>query len=386
MTRTKVVHIITKLELGGAQEITLFTVRNLPKDRYDLTLVSGSEGLLSPEARSIPGVEFKEVPELVREVSPLKDIIAFFKLYSIIREKVTSSPAYVLVHTHSSKAGILGRWAAWLAGARPIVHSIHGYGFHDYQKKIVRTAYIFLEKLTARVTDGYTADSQANIDKGKSMGLFRRAAARVVRCAIPVEFYAGHDPEAKLAHLGIPESAPVAVMVSCLKPQKAPEDFVRAAAKVLERVPDAHFIQAGDGELRDFVLAEARRLKIDDRYHLLGWRRDVRDIIHLSDVLVLTSLWEGLPRVIPQAMAAGKPVVCTAVDGSPEAVKDGVNGFLARPRDVDYIAEKVSLLLSDKALATKMGEAGRAMVGEFDEARMLGDLDALYDSLLKEAA
>jgi glycosyltransferase involved in cell wall biosynthesis len=152
---------------------------------------------------------------------------------------------------------------------------------------------------------------------------------------------------------------------------------------VLEKVPDAQFLHAGDGELRDAVLAEAERLGISGNFRLLGWRRDVREIIHLSDVLVLTSLWEGLPRVFPQAMAAGKPIVATAVDGAPEAVKDGVNGFLSKPHDVEYMAEKVALLLMDRPLAAGMGEAGRSMVHEFDEAESLVRVEALYDTLIR---
>jgi glycosyltransferase involved in cell wall biosynthesis len=385
VTRARVVHIITKLELGGAQEATICEVRNLPRERYDVTLVAGEPGLLTEAAKRLPRTEFIEVPELVREVSPVKDVLALVKLYGIIRERVKDTAGPVIVHTHSSKAGILGRWAAALAGASHVVHSIHGYGFNDYQRPLKRALFVQAEKLTARITDAFTADSMANIDRGRRYGLFRNAHAKVVRCAIPVDYFSASPGLLDKAGLGVPEDAPVVTMVSCLKAQKAPLDFVRVAARVIETMPDAHFLQVGDGELRDAVQGEAERLGIEKSYHLLGWRRDVREIIHLSDVMVLTSLWEGLPKVLPQAMAAGRPVVATAVDGTPEAIRDGVNGFLAKPHDVESMAQKVVVLLKDKGLAARMGEAGRAMVAEFDEARMLADLGVLYERLLGEA-
>ena len=384
MAKARVVHIITKLELGGAQEITLFQVKNLPRNKYDVTLITGVEGLLTPEARSIPDMDFIELPELVREVSPARDLAAGMKLRRIISDYVRRTPGGVLVHTHSSKAGIVGRVAAKMAGARSIVHSIHGFGFNDTQPWPVKGAFIGIERAVSMFTDGFTADSQDNIDRGRRLGIINGVPSVVVRCAIPVGFFAdgsGADRDS----LGIPPDAPVVTMVSCLKPQKAPVDFVRVAARVLKEVPSAVFLHAGDGELKGDVLAEAGRLGISGSFRLLGWRRDVREIIHASDVVVLTSLWEGLPRVFPQAMAAGKPIVATAVDGTPEAVKDGVNGFLAQPHDVEHMADRVALLLKDRPLAARMGEAGRSMVREFDEAESLARVEALYDTLLKEA-
>ena len=378
--RRKVVQIITKLDLGGAQEHVLFILRHLDRSLYEPVLITGTDGPLVDEARQIKDAKVYFLRDLVREISPVKDLRALVRMALLLRKE---RPA--LVHTNSSKAGILGRWAAKLADVPVIVHTVHGFGFNDDQKGMTNRVFVSLERVTSRVTTRFTAVAHDNVDKGVRKGIFSRDDAVVIRSGIDTAFFAepGTAPAAKRAELGIPEGAPVATMVSCLKQQKAPVDFVRVAARVLEQVPDAHFIQAGDGELREEVLAEAGRLGVSGRFHLLGWRRDVREIIHASDVIVLTSLWEGLPRVIPQAMAAGKPVVATAVDGTPEAVKDGVSGFLARPHDIDYMAGKVALLLSDKGLAAKMGSAGRELVAEFDEGRMLDDLSALYNKLLR---
>lgn len=380
--KVRVVHIITKLELGGAQEATLHTVGHLDRTKYDAALVTGEAGLLTPEARAMEDVEFVEVPELVREISPVKDALALFKLYGIIRGFVRRSPAGVIVHTHSSKAGILGRLAAWTAGARVVVHSIHGYGFNDFQDPLKRRMLVAAEWLVSRVTDGFTADSQSNIDRGRPMGFFDNAPAEVVYCAIPVSFFSEPPAVDVKKGLGIPADAPLVFMAACLKPQKAPVDFVRVAAEALKAVPDAYFIEAGDGELRGEVEAEMERLGVSGRVRLLGWRRDVRDLMHACDVFLLTSLWEGLPKVLPQAMAAGRPIVATAVDGTPEAVKDGVNGFLSRPHDISLMSEKLALLLKDRGLAARMGAAGAGMAAVFDESEMMRRVEGLYERLL----
>ena len=384
--KVPVIHIITRLELGGAQQNTLYTLKNLDRRRYIPVLVAGEGGPLMEEAGSIPGLRSFYVKELVREVSPFKDAAALLRLYRVIR-RVKAGAGSVIVHTHSSKAGILGRVAAYMAGVPVIVHTVHGFGFNDEQGRLKRRIFVSLEKAVSGLTTRFVAVARDNITKGVREGIFAEGDAVVIRSGIDVAFYG--TPPKDIAGvkrgLGLPEGAPIALMVSCLKPQKAPLDYVRVAARVLKDVPDGHFMLAGDGELKPFVEAEVERLGIGGRFHLLGWRRDVRDIIHACDVMVLTSLWEGLPKVLLQAMAAGRPVVATAVDGTPEAVKDGVNGFLARPHDVGYMAEKVALLLSDGGLARSMGEAGRDMVAGFDEDTMLKAIEALYDNLLKEA-
>lgn len=383
--KVRVIQVVTLLELGGAQQVALYTAGHLDRSCYDVTLVSGGPEQLSLEAREQAGTEFIEIPELVREVSPVNDLSAFIKLYEIIKRYVKATPTGVVVHTHSSKAGILGRFAARLAGAKVVVHTIHGFGFNDRQGWLKRGLFKTAERLASSAGDMVIAVADDNITKGVREGIFPRKSAVTIRCGIDTGYFSEPpaDIDAVKSGLGIPPVAPVVTMVSNLKPQKAPLDFVRVAGIVLKSAPDTHFVQAGDGELRDAMLAEADRLGVSGRLHMLGWRSDVRDIIYASDVVVLTSLWEGLPLVAPQAMAAGKPVVATAVDGTPEAVIDGVNGFLAAPHDIGRMAEKVALLLADKQLAARMGEAGRGMVTEFDQDEMVRRVEALYERLLE---
>lgn len=384
----KVIHVITKLELGGAQENTLYTLGHLHRGEFRGMLVTHPEGILADEAREAEGYEKVFLPALVREVKPLSDLKALVQLTRIFRREVRAARAgsggrAVVVHTHSSKAGILGRTAARLAGVPVVVHSIHGYGFHDRQSRLVRGFYIFLERLVARWTTHFIAVSQANIDLGLSLGLFRASDVTLIRSGIEIGAFRRTEEEraAARAALGLSPSDRVAGMVACLKPQKNPVDFVRLAALVSAQVPEAHFILAGDGLLRPEVEEAVRRSGLQERFHLLGWRRDIADVIASFDVLVLTSLWEGLPRVFPQAMAAGRPIVAYRVDGAPEAVADGVSGYLVDPGDFESAAARVVEILKDPALGAALGEAGAGMVHEFDARLMVRQQENLYRRL-----
>jgi glycosyltransferase involved in cell wall biosynthesis len=172
--------------------------------------------------------------------------------------------------------------------------------------------------------------------------------------------------------------------VTRLSPQKAPLDFVKAVARVAEQRPDVHFVVVGDGPLRTEVEARIVAAGLADRIHLTGLRRDVPDLLHSFDVFALTSLWEGLPRVLPQAMAAGLAVVATAVDGNAEAVEDGVSGLLTPPGDPQALAVALLRLLDNPVLAAEMGAAGRERSAEFGARKMVDDIAALYEALLAE--
>jgi glycosyltransferase involved in cell wall biosynthesis len=300
------------------------------------------------------------------------------------RERARGGPAALIVHTHSSKAGVLGRAAARLAGVPVVVHSIHGYPFHPRQRPAVRRAYVAAERLAARWTTHFIAVAQADIEEGVALGLFPRERATLVRSGIEIERFSGSglDRAAKLRKLGLDPSRPLAGMIGNCKPQKNPVDFVQVAARVAARVPGAQFLLAGDGPLRTAAEAEAARLGVCASLRFLGWRRDVDAIVPCLDVVVLTSLWEGLPRVIPQAMAAGRPVVAYRVDGVPEALADGVTGFAVEPGDVAGAADAVARLLLEPARAAALGAAGRERVAQFDADLMVRRQEELYGCLL----
>lgn len=376
--RCRVLHVITMLELGGAQQNTLHTVRHLDRERYDVALAVGPGGMLDDEARSIPNLTLNFVESLVREIAPARDVRAVAALVSLIREFRPD-----IVHTHSSKAGILGRLAAFLGGVPCVVHSVHGFGFTPAQRAPVRSAFVAVERLVAPLTTHFVAVSRANITEGVRRGLFARDDVTLIRSGFPLgEFLeAPRHRAAVRRELAIGDDELLVGGIACLKPQKDPLTFAAVAARVLDRVPRARFVLAGDGEMRGALEQRLSALGVADRVHLLGWRDDVPRLMHAMDVLLHTARWEGLPRVLPQAMAAGLPVVATAVDGAPEAIEDGVTGLLSAPRDVAGLAEGVIRLLDAAELRCRLGSAGRARVAEFSDERLVPAQQRLYDRL-----
>jgi glycosyltransferase involved in cell wall biosynthesis len=378
---TKVFHVITKLELGGAQKVTLMTLERLPRDRYDLSLVSGPEGLLVDWANRIPGLRRAWNPWLVREIRPIKDAVAFVELVRLFRRERPH-----IVHTHSTKAGILGRWAARLAGVPLIFHTAHGFGFNDFQHPAVRNLYVRLERLTARITTKLFIVSYANADKAEKCGITRRGDWVLARDSIAVEEFLRSLPRReRLRAWGVPEDKLVVGMVACFKPQKSPEDFIEVAARVLAKTDRAHFVMAGDGELRQSIEDRIRAHGIDRQVTLLGWQseKEMPEIYRNLDIVVLTSLWEGLPCVFSEAMACELPIVATNVDGAREAVTHGESGYLHEPHDVDGMAQSVIALIDDPRLRNAMGKRGRSRVMEFDIGTSVAAVDATYRQYLE---
>jgi len=397
-----VVHIITKLELGGAQQNTLFTLAHLDRSRFAPYLLAGCGGLLDEEARRSDGLHAIWVPSLIREICPWRDLWALLVLrWQLARIRREAGPV-MIVHTHSSKAGILGRWAARLAGASAIIHTYHGFGFHDEQPRWVRRVFIWMERLTASVTDGVIVVSRANQRLGDGFGLFgspgsKKAAGRppaiLIRSGIDFATFqsTGGEHGANAVRrridlreeLGLAPEAPVVLTVACLKPQKAPGDIVAVAGRVLRREPGAAFLIAGDGELRPELEAMIRADGLEGRVILLGWRRDIPQLLRAADLFLLTSRWEGLPRAILEALLAGLPVVATAADGVMDVVQDGVNGYVVPIGDVERIADRLIELLQTPALRKRMSVAAEALPVEFEIHTMVRQQEALYTDVLR---
>ena len=376
--KRKVFHIITKLELGGAQKVTLMTLERLPRDRYELGLITGPEGILVGWANQIPDLTRFWIPNFVREVRPIQDSITLLKLWRLFRRERPD-----IVHTHSSKAGILGRLAARLAGVPVIFHTYHGFGFNDFQPRLIKTLYIWLERITGRVTNQTVIVSYANAKRAEDSGIVRNNDWILCRDAISLEQFMQPGPRrTKLREWNVPENRVVAGMVACFKPQKSPLDFVEVAARVLKETDRVHFIMAGDGELRPAIEARIRDLGISSHITLLGWQRDMPEVYRNLDVVVLTSLWEGLPCVFSEAMAAGLPIVATQVDGAREAIIDGDNGFLHGPHDVEGMAKSVLKLVENPALREAMGSRGKSRVSEFDIDTSVRALESAYQKWL----
>lgn len=377
--RIKVAHVVTRLDLGGAQQNTLATVRGLDPARFEALLVCGEGGYFDSEVRADRSVRAIFLDSLVREVSPLRDLLATLELW-----KTFTNERPEVVHTHSSKAGILGRIAAALAGVPVIVHTYHGFGFHDRQHSLVKSVYVSLERLCARLTTRLVYVSLANANYAERHGLGPAKDATIIRSGVRLADFPAKVDAAKLKmSAGIGMHKTLVVSIGNLKPQKNAKDFVEAAAKVSKKFPEARFVFIGDGPQRRELEAKAFSLGLDGILMFLGWRRDGAQWLAAADAFAMTSLWEGLPRALVEALRTGLPAVCYATDGVTDVLRDGENGFVVPPGDVDAFADRLGRVLGDKELRRKLGAAAGASIGpEFDLDGMVRAQEALYESLL----
>lgn len=381
--RHRVLHLITLLELGGAQQNTLYCLRHHDRERFEVELLAGVGGQLDDEARSIPDARVRLVPWLQHPIAPLSDLLAVLRLRAHFRRARID-----VVHTHSSKAGILGRLAANFAGVPAVVHTVHGWSFNPTQSRLRRRLYTSLERLVAPMTDRLLVVAARHIEVGLHEGIGRQRQYEVLRSGIDVERFQqpSRPREVVRRELRFGPGDFVVGTVSNMKPQKAPLDFVETAALAHRANPSLRFVFAGDGELRGEVQERVASTGMTQAMQLLGWREDVAELLHAMDAFLLTSSFEGLPRVVLQAMAAGTPVVATAVDGTPEVIEHGVTGLLAPVGDTLALAGHLERLAGDEILRRDLAVCARRRLGEeFDVRKMVSDLDDLYSRLLQPA-
>jgi glycosyltransferase involved in cell wall biosynthesis len=384
-----VAHVITRLILGGAQENTLYTAIGQHRDpRFAVTLIVGvdeaGEGDLFAEARAA-GLDTVVVPSLVRPIRPMSDVRAIWNLYRLMRRR-----RFEIVHTHSSKAGIVGRVAARLAGVPIIIHTLHSLVFHEYQAEWKNRLYVRLKRLCAPFTDTLISVNDQTARGALAAGIGRPDQHVTIYSGMELDRFLGIAQaltvqEAK-RRAGVPPNAPVVGKIARLFPLKGHEQFLQAAAAIARRRPDVVFLLVGDGPLRDELGAQADRLGIRDRLVFAGRvsPEEVPAFIQAMDVVVHTSLREGLARVLPQAGAVGKPVVTFEMDGAPEVIREGVSGYLVAPLDTDAIADRVIALLADPELGARLGAAGRSFVAEhFGLDTMVKRVNEVYFAALK---
>ena len=384
----RVVHIITRLILGGAQENTLYTAIGQHRDsRFDVTLLCGvdeaGEGDLFEEARRA-GVRTIVLPSLVRPIRPLTDLRAFVDLYRFLKKG-----SYTIVHTHASKAGILGRLAARAAGVPVIVHTLHSLVFHEYQAAWKNRLYIWLKRMCAPLTHALISVSDRVSEGALASGIGRPEQYVTIFSGIDLEPFLDVRDRLSVADakrsVGIPPDSPVVGKIARLFPLKGHEQFLAAAVEIARAMPETRFLLVGDGPLRTQLVADAGKLGLADRLVMVGrvTPDTVPDYIQAMDVIVHTSLREGIARVLPQAGAVGKPVVTFALDGAPEVIRDGVSGYLVPALDTNRVAERTVELLRDPERRRVFGEAGGAFAAEhFSVERMVERINALYLELL----
>ncbi|MCK5579009.1 MAG: glycosyltransferase family 4 protein [Planctomycetes bacterium] len=384
--KIRVVHIITRLILGGAQENTLLTVEGLQaRDEYEVSLISGPalgpEGSLIQRARN-NRINLTIIPEMRRNIHPLKDVITFIKLYRLLRK---SKPD--VVHTHSSKAGFLGRLAAALAGVPVIVHTIHGLPFHPYQSRLINLFYILTERIASIFTHQIISVAEAMTDQALRVGVGERGRYETVYSALALDEYKDlPDADIVRRELGIKKDEKVIGTIARLFPLKGHDFLLKIAPAIIKNIPQARFLFVGDGILRDQLESEAARLGIIDHITFAGLVKPERipSLINIMDVLVHPSLREGLARAVPQALALAKPVVVFDLDGAREVVRNRETGWLIPPGDQDRMIEAiVASLKNQNGLVREMGERGRNLVYQrFAVPTMVEKIHSLYQKFL----
>lgn len=385
----RVLHIITRMIVGGAQENTLLSVVGLDAmPEYEVDFVSGidrgKEGEMLTQARETTNLIV--LPEMGRSINPLSDLIAFWKLYKLIKKG-----RYHIVHTHSSKAGVLGRLAAWLAGTPIIIHTLHSLVFHDYQPWIVNRAWWLAKKICAPVTTFYISVSEIIVKKAIAAGVAEPERFRTIYSGMELDWFlnAEFDPEKVRREFNIPADAPIVGKIARLFPLKGHDQLMDAAPEIVRLVPNVRFFLIGDGVLLEHLQERARGYGILENFVFAGLieRERIPEMISAMDVVVHTSLREGLARVLPQALAMGKPCVSFDIDGAPEVVIDDKTGYLVTAFDSEGLARRISQLLSDKDLRTKFGENGRRHVDpNFRTEKMVADISDVYQTMLVKHA
>jgi len=383
--RTRVLHVIARLNIGGPAPHAALLTERLDPARYDSRLVTGVEApaegnYLDLHGKATDGVTV--LPSLGREIRGLGDVAAFLRLVGFIRRVRPH-----IVHTHTAKAGTLGRLAAWVVGVPVVVHTYHGHVFHGYFSPARTRLFLAVERWLARRTDRLVAVSETVRRELLALGIGSSERLCVIQYGFDLDpFLAADGLRGQLrAELDLPAGAPLVGIVARLVPVKAHEIFLEAAARLARAVPASRFLVVGDGERRQALEALAARLGVAESIRFLGWRRDLARIYADLDLVVLTSRNEGSPFSLIEAMAAGRPVVATRVGGVPDLVEDGVTGCLVPSGDADALAAAMGALLGDPGRRQALGAAGRKRVASaFTAERLLGDVDRLYTELLFE--
>jgi glycosyltransferase involved in cell wall biosynthesis len=377
--KVKVLHVITRF-IGGSGGNTLISAVGMDPDRYETWVASMPGGPLWEEARA-GGVRTVHIQHMRERISPVDDLLACLELVRLIRRE-----RFSVVHTHCSKAGFIGRVAARLAGVPVVVHTFHIFAAHEGLGRLRRLAYLALDRSVRSFAHRYVAVAPRVAREAVEQRLAPPGSVVVVPSAVDLGHIPTHeDPEVR-AELGLDKDAPLVGTVGRIVAQKSPLDFVRMCALIREKRPDARFVMVGDTTLESAGLEEetrheAERLGVPVLF--TGFRADAPRVAAAFDVYVVPSLYEGLGRAVTEAMASGRPVVATAVNGVPDLVEPGSTGLLAAPGDPASLARAVLWMLDHPEEAAEMGAQGRERVrSHFASSLMCSALGALYDELL----
>lgn len=374
----RIVNVITRLIVGGPQQVSLLTgayYRARPGFEYHLVagLEAGAEGDYHREAAAL---NYHPLPELVRELAPATDLRALWRLVALFRKLRPD-----LVHARSAKARFLGPLAARLAGVPVVVQTVHGWSFNNAVDKR-KPIFVGLEKLAGTLCDTTVLVSEKDRDEGRALKLLSADdEVPIIRSGVDLSNMVPLGGEARArfrAELGVSADQPVLTLAQRLSEPKTPLVFVEACKSVLATRPQARAWIAGDGLLREATERAVDAAGLRAQVQFLGLRKDMAAVISASDVVVHSSLREGLPRVVLESLAMGTPLVATDVGGVSDVVKDGENGLLVPSSDAPALARALGRTLDDPAAAAARAARGKSAVHPFSARKMLDDQHALY--------
>lgn len=376
MQQQAIVHIITKLELGGAQKVCLALASGAHAAGWHTTVITGNEGILVPTAQEQPFTTIL-LPTFRRELSPrfiIDDIRTIWQIRALLRS-YQQQYATVIVHTHSSKAGILGRIAATLAAVQPRIHTVHGFAIHKHQSWRQWMMYYIPELLCSWLTTQFIYVSSADKELGSRLFPTRtQRTATIIRAAVPIDEFV---PAIRTQ----PTPTLVIGTISCFKPPKNLPDMIRAFALIHQTLPHARLEIIGDGELRPMLEQMIAEHKLQEVVILHGWQSTVAPFLARWDLYTMTSLWEGLPCAVVEARAAQLPVVSYATGGIPDIIRNGVNGYLVPPGDWQQLARVIIELDADAPRRQRLATATDDLA-EFTQATMIKRHLQLYRHLI----
>jgi len=372
VTRVRVLEMIDRPFLGGGQVTVLTLARGLDREKFEVLVASEEGGPLVDELGRIG------IRHIAIRLGKFSGLSAAGALATVLRENAVD-----VLHTHGGIAGLYGRLAARKAGTPAIVHTVHGIHYLHYRNPAAKRAFIALERRLSRSTDAVVFVSVADMECAARLRLALPPKARLIRNGVPsIAPERLRDPAAVKAELGA-EGKPLVVAVSRLHRQKGVTYLLRGVPFVRNEIPDVRVVVAGGGPLADRLKAEVKALRVGDNAILLGERKDALDILAAADIFVLPSLWEGLPYVLVEAAALGKPIVAADIDGVREVIRNGATGILVPPRDPGALAAAIILLLRDPEFARQLGEAARTEIPlRFSVKHMISETESLYLEVL----
>jgi glycosyltransferase involved in cell wall biosynthesis len=383
------------MDMGGSAQNTLLTALHHDSQHYNVWLIKGStleSAMTKAETKLVEnqletakkqGIEIINVSSLVRRISPINDVRGLVALFRHIREIEPH-----IVHTHTSKAGLLGRLAAWMARVPIILHTPHGHVFYGHFGRLPSRIFLQMEKLLGKIIHHQIALTPEECNDYLSLRVSKPGNTSVIHSGVDlVQFSKGAKQRTrKRKEFGIPADSLVIGYVGWLIPIKGVTYLISAMARVIEQHSNSVLVLVGKGDDKgeeEIKLREqVQSLGLIDNVLFLGWRPDVDEIMGCFDIFVLPSLNEGMGRVLVEAMAAGLPIVASRVGGIPDLVKDGKNGLLVSPADASALEKAISDLLSDKEKRNRMGKAGKKMCLPYSAEAMVEQIDDLYKKLL----